>query len=104
MESSSSQSYFSRGARCSGQAQALIGGLYLHLYALVIGVSNLLCDTNFFYLRGKPSEPSLLDYMGPWPVYILVGDLLAGFLFWLLWLPFRKKHSTITPSGAKVGI
>jgi len=78
--------------------------LYLHLYALVIGVSNLLCDTNFFYLRGKPSEPSLLDYMGPWPVYILVGDLLAGFLFWLLWLPFRKKHSTITPSGAKVGI
>jgi hypothetical integral membrane protein (TIGR02206 family) len=70
--------------------------LFLHLYAMVIGIFNLVFDTNFFYLRGKPSEPSLLDHMGPWPVYILVGDLLALLLFWLLWLPFRKKTFAIT--------
>jgi uncharacterized membrane protein YwaF len=29
--------------------------------------------------------------MGPWPVYILAADAIAFVMFWLLWLPFRKK-------------
>lgn len=76
--------------------------LQLNLYAIAIGVFDLAFGTNFFYLRSKPLEPSLLDYMGPWPVYIVVGDLLAALLFWLLSLPYRKKYSTITPDDVKV--
>jgi hypothetical integral membrane protein (TIGR02206 family) len=69
--------------------RALLG---LHIYAIFIAAFDYAFDANFFYLLEKPTEASLLDYMGPWPVYILVGDLLALTLFWLLWLPFRSVN------------
>ena len=65
--------------------------LLLHGYAAAIASFNYVFGTNYFYLCEKPLEISLLEFMGPWPIYILVADLLALILFWLLWLPFRKK-------------
>lgn len=63
--------------------------LYLHLYAAGAGLYNYVFGTNFFFLCGKPGDVSLLDYLGPWPWYVLSGDALALALFWLLGLPFR---------------
>ena len=54
-------------------------------------IFNYVFQSNYFYLCEKPSEVSLLEIMGPWPVYILLGDVIAFVMFWLLWLPFRKK-------------
>ncbi len=69
----------------------------LHLYAAAVGLYNWVFGTNFFYLCEKPVEATLLDYLGPWPWYILAGDAMALTLFWLLWLPFRTKNSTSIP-------
>jgi len=66
--------------------------LALHLYAALIALFNIIFDTNYFYICEKPTEASLLDYMGPWPLYVLVGDALGLLLFWLLWLPFGKTR------------
>jgi hypothetical integral membrane protein (TIGR02206 family) len=59
-------------------------------WAAFVGLVNILLGTNFMYLRHKPSVATLLDWMGPWPVYIGVGGAVALVLFHVLALPFRR--------------
>lgn len=59
-----------------------------NLYAAGIGLFNLATGANKLYLCAQPLRPSLLDYLGPWPWYILSMELLALALFWLCTLPF----------------
>ncbi|MGB8365065.1 MAG: TIGR02206 family membrane protein [Rhizomicrobium sp.] len=53
-------------------------------YAMVAGAADWLLGTNYGFLRAKPANASLLDYMSPWPWY-LPELLIAGVLFMLLW-------------------
>lgn len=60
-------------------------------WAALVGLVNLALGTNFMYLRHKPTVATPLDWMGPWPVYIATGALVALALFHLLALPFRGE-------------
>ena len=64
--------------------------ILLNCYAGLIAVFNFVFKTNYFFLCEKPASASLLDYMGPWPIYIIVGEILALGIFALLHVPFRK--------------
>jgi len=79
----------------SGSARPRAGSvrrvfLILNVYAAALAAFNAMFGTNYMYLCRKPSHPSLLDYFGPWPLYIASADLFAILVFSVLWLPFRN--------------
>ena len=52
--------------------------------AAAAAAANLLTGGNYMWLREKPDEGSLLDFMGPWPWYIVSAAVLGLVLFSLL--------------------
>jgi hypothetical integral membrane protein (TIGR02206 family) len=73
---------------------------WIQVYLLAAGTANFITGANYGFLRNKPPQASPMDFMGPWPWYILVLEGLALVLFGLLYLPFRKRRNgEIPPSG-----
>lgn len=60
---------------------------WLHVYAVAMFFINRRLGSNYLYLRHKPPTPTILDYFGPWPWYLLVCWGLAFILFGLVYLP-----------------
>jgi len=63
---------------------------WLNGYVVLAVAANAILGTNFGFLAGKPENPSLLDHLGPHPLYILWLELIALALFALLTLPVRQ--------------
>jgi hypothetical integral membrane protein (TIGR02206 family) len=63
--------------------------LLTNAYAVVVGLVDLALDANYLFLCEKPAAATLLDWLGPWPVYLAAADGLAALLFLALDLPFR---------------
>jgi len=62
--------------------------------AAVAAVGNLVTGGNYMFLREKPNA-SLLDLMGPWPLYIVAAGALGLALFALLDAPFRRARGSL---------
>lgn len=67
----------------------------LNLYAAAIGTFNLYFHTNYFYLCDKPESRSILDWFGPWPVYIGVAELFALGMFAVMAVPVRWRFGQV---------
>ena len=67
---------------------------WVNVYSAALYGLNLLMDANYFYLVHKPGNGSILDLLGPWPLYILVAELVAMVFFALFYLPFIFVNKT----------
>lgn len=62
--------------------------IYLNFYAFFILILNLVLKGNYMYISKKPFNPSLIDYLGPWPWYIIPLEVITLLTFFILYLPF----------------
>lgn len=62
--------------------------LYLNLYTFFVFLLNYYIEGNYMYISEKPVNPSILDYLGPWPVYLVPLEVIALITFLLLYFPF----------------
>ena len=84
-------------------AVARVAGITIVYAAFVFAVDELTLS-DYMYLRSKPPSPTLLDVLGPWPVYILSATVVALVLFAILEAPFRVtsavgRTAPTTPPG-----
>lgn len=70
-----------------------------NIYMLIIGMINKALDANYLYICHKPGNTTLLDYMGPWPYYIIAMEFSALLIFYLLYIPFSIKSTIQKVSG-----
>lgn len=54
---------------------------------------NLILKTNFAFASRPPDNPSLIDHLGPWPIYLFAMQGIALALYLLLAFPFREKKA-----------
>ncbi len=62
--------------------------LWTQGYVVTASILNVILKTNYGFLCAKPGRGSLLDYMGPWPYYILSMEGLCLLFLLIFNAPF----------------
>lgn len=63
------------------------------VWAVSVMVYNMLADTNYGYLNGKPSRASLLDVLPAWPWYVAVEIVVVAAVWALLVWPWVRRSA-----------
>jgi hypothetical integral membrane protein (TIGR02206 family) len=80
--------------------------LITNAYLLVAGLANWLTGGNYVYIARQPEFPTLIDYLGPWPWYIIPLQLIGLAAFVLAYLPWaiadwsRRGRRPVTARGS----
>jgi len=67
--------------------------VFLGLYTAAIAGINLLLDSNYLFICRKPEGASILDFLGPWPIYVLALFAIAVIACFLCYLPFAFRRN-----------
>jgi hypothetical integral membrane protein (TIGR02206 family) len=67
--------------------------LFLGIYTAAIAIINLLLDSNYLFICRKPEGASILDFFGPWPIYVFALFAIAVVACFLCYLPFAFRRN-----------
>ena len=62
------------------------------IWAALTFTFNTIAGTNYGYLNRKPPTASILDVMGPWPVYLLVEAAIVLIVWALMTWPWERAR------------
>lgn len=62
-----------------------------NIFLLISLLVNFTIDSNYFYTLNKPEIPTLLDMFGPWPWYLVQGQIMLVCFFLLALAPFLRS-------------
>lgn len=75
--------------------------IYTNIFALLVGIFNLITGGNYMFLCHKPETASIMDALGPWPFYIIPLEIIGLLSFLFYYAPFAiydyYKAKTCTP-------
>ncbi|PVG81780.1 TIGR02206 family membrane protein [Nocardioides gansuensis] len=61
------------------------------VWAVAVFCLNVAAGTNYGYLNAKPSKPSVLDLLGPWPWYVAAEVVIILAVWALLTWPWERR-------------
>lgn len=61
-------------------------------WAVTAYVFNVVAGTNYGYLNRLPKSASLLDYLGPWPLFVVLEIAIVAAAWALLTLPWVRRR------------
>jgi hypothetical integral membrane protein (TIGR02206 family) len=68
-------------------------------WLVVVLCLNRLLDADYGYVNGKPSEATVLDVLGPWPLYVVAEMAIVMVAWALITLPWTRRppaRATVT--------
>ena len=65
--------------------------VWLNVYMVLVEVVNFALGSNYMFIARKPDVPTLIDFLGPWPWYIIPLEAIGFAVCLLLYLPFAIR-------------
>ena len=62
------------------------------LYGRVLVIINSLLDGNYLFICRKPEAETILDIMGPWPLYVIIFVSFTFLVCYILYIPFFIRN------------
>jgi hypothetical integral membrane protein (TIGR02206 family) len=63
----------------------------LNIYMIFIAALNTITGGNYLFICQKPATASIMDFLGPWPWYIVSLEGLGIIIFFIVYIPFVIK-------------
>ena len=62
--------------------------IWTQVYFISALLINIILGANYGFIMYKPEQGSILNFMGPWPYYLISLEILALISFFIYYLPF----------------
>lgn len=76
-----------------------IAMIFLNAVLVVVGGVDHWLEANYMFLRHKPDTASVMDYLGPYPIYLIALELFVAVTFMLMYVPFMLRRKSRAASA-----